>query len=156
MKILKAYRQPSVSQGEKVLEWHYFIVVDEFPSQITYEKIGRDYVGSSVNENGEVIASHFLQKENYGDAFAGRELQLKMKDGSTETIKDYWFDLGSYPGHGEFTSVGIGTPESLRDIYVYSGTSIQADLFEKMLEEYLEKDTFHAYYDIEKWLKDVE
>lgn len=153
MKILKAYRQPSRRSGKEVLDWHYFILVDEEP-EITYEKIGQDYVGSSKNENGEVISSHYLKKQSYGDAFAGREIRLNMKDGDTEVIKNYWFDHGSYPEHGTFTSVGIGTPESLKDIYVYHGSSIETNLFSEMLSEYLENDTFHKYYDIRKWLAD--
>lgn len=154
MKILKAYRQPSVRKGKEVLGWHHFIVVDEEPPPLTYEKVGQDYVGSAVATDGNIISSRFLKKQSFGDAFAGRELSLTMKDGSTEVIKDYWFDHGSYPEHGTFTSVGMGSPESLIKTYVYYGASIETSLFEKMLNEYLEHDTFHEYYDIKTWIEE--
>ena len=123
MKILKAYRQPSVRKGKEVLKWAYFIVADHEPPELTYEKIGQDYVGSAMDEDGDIISSHFLVKQPFGDAFAGREISLEMKDGSTEVLKDYWFDHGSYPEHGEFTGVAIGTPQSLQRMYAYSGAS---------------------------------
>lgn len=86
---------------------HYCVVFDKIP-EITYEKIGSDFIGS-YEENGNIIFSNYLKKESYGNAFAGRELKLRMKDYSIRTIKDYWFDYGSYHKHGEFINIGVKT-----------------------------------------------
>ena len=129
---------------------HYKAVFNEIP-ELTYEKIGRDYVGSTINSNGEIVASHWLEKRGYGDAFAGREIKLKMKDGSTETIKDYWFDNGSYKDHGEFMSIGAETLEGLQNCYVYFSYNINVSAFENMVKEYLSYDKIYDYREVEEW-----
>lgn len=143
MKILKLIKQK---------HGHYFVVFDEIP-EITYERIGTDYVGSAINSNGDIVASHFLKREFYGDAFGGREITLKMKDGSTEKIKDYWFDHGSYKAHGEFIGIGAGTVEQLQDCYVYFGYNINKNTFEKMIDEYLAYEKLYEYREVEEWCK---
>jgi len=130
----------------------YSAVFDEIPA-LTYEKIGSDYVGSAVNSNGDIVASHWLKKERYGDAFGGRELELEMKDGSVEKIKDYWFDYGSYPEHGEFMSIGAETLEGLQRCYVYFGYYINAVTFQKMVDEYLKFEKVYGYWEVEDWCK---
>lgn len=141
MEILKLVKQ---KHGQ------HFVVFDEVP-EITYEKIGSDYVGSALDLNGDIIASHFLKRESFGDAFAGRELDLKMKDGSTETIKNYWFDHGSYKGHGDFINIGAGTVEKLQDCYVYFSYNINKKTFEKMVDAYLKRDKVYGYYEVKEW-----
>jgi hypothetical protein len=125
---------------------------DEIP-EVTYEKIGIDYIGSAVDENGNIIFSRHLQWERFGDAFAGRELSLKMKDGSITKIKDHWFDWGCYEKHGEFVNIGAGTLESLQDCYVYFNCNINKDMFQKMLEDYYSIEKEYDYDEIEKWAK---
>lgn len=143
MKILKLIKQ---NYG------HYFAVFDEIP-RIEYEKVGADYVGSAVDSNGNIIASNHLKKERFGDAFGGREIALKMKGGSTEKIKDYWFDHGSYAQHGEFVSIGAGTVEKLQNCYVYFSYNINKSTFKKMVDEYLSKDRLYEYREVEEWCK---
>lgn len=128
----------------------YKAVFDKIP-ETTYEKIDGDYVGSYVNENGDIIASHWLERKGYGDAFGGREIGLKMKDGSTKTIKDYWFDSGTYPEHGDFVGIGAGTLEGLKNCYVYFGYYINAATFQKMVDEYLKYDKLYGYWEVEDW-----
>jgi hypothetical protein len=125
---------------------------DEIP-EITYEKIGSDYIGSAVSTNEKIIASEFLKWERFGNAFAGREITLKMKDGSIQKIKDHWFDCGSCKEHGEFISIGAGTLKSLQDCYVYCGYNINKETFEEMVEEYLSRDKLYEYYEVEDWCK---
>jgi len=143
MKILKLIKQ---KYG------NYFVVFDEIP-EITYEKIGNNYIGSAINSNGDIIASHFLKRESFGDAFGGREITLKMKDGSVKKIKDYWFDHGSYKGHGEFVGIGAGTIEELQKCYVYFGYNINKNTFEKMMDEYLTYEKLYDYKEVEEWCK---
>lgn len=148
MKILKATRQPAMTRwenGERVVKrWHYFVVLDEMP-KLTYEKINHDYVGSATDGDGNIIFSHYLKRQSFGGAFGGRELTLEMKDGSEEKIKDYWFDHGSYKGHGRFVDIGVGTPETLKNVFVFMGANIEKDLFDELLDEYLRTEKIYTY-----------
>lgn len=145
MKILKMY------VARRYGNVHYYCMFDEIP-EITYEKIGADYVGSAVDEDGDIIFSHFLRK-SYSGAFAGRELSLKMKDGSVQKIKDYWWDSGHYRGHGEFVDIGAGTLEDLQNCYVYCSCNINKATFQKMLDDYYSREKEYEYYEIEEWAK---
>lgn len=131
---------------------NYFAIFDKVP-ELTYEKIGADYIGSAVGSNGDIISSHFLKKERFGDAFGGREIELKMKDGNTEIIKNYWFDQGSYKEHGEFVGIGAGIIEELQKCYVYFGYNINKNTFEKMIDEYLAREKLYEYREVEEWCK---
>ena len=130
---------------------HCYVMFDEIP-QKTFEKIGIDYVGS-YEENGKVILSWYLKKERFGDAFGGREINLNIKDGTVKTIKDYWFDCGSYPEHGEFINIGAGTLEDLQRCFVFCSMNINKEAFENMVEEYLKRDKIYEYDEVEKWSK---
>jgi len=127
---------------------HFYLCVDKIP-KIKYERSGNDYIGQ--DKHG--FFSEHLEYENFPGAFGGREIELNMKDGSKEIIKDYWYTQGSYDEHGEFVSIGLGTKESLQDCYVYTSYQIQKDEFISLLKEYLSKDKLYDYWDIEKWLK---
>lgn len=141
MKILKLCR---VKQSSWI---HYYVIFDEIP-QMTYEKVGANYVGSACMEDGTVIFSEFLKKGHRG-AFAGRTIPLTMKDGSVENICDYWWDNGPYPAHGEFIGIGAGTVSDLQKCYVYCSMNIAKAAFEKMLEEYFRHDHSHEYYELQ-------
>ena len=125
---------------------------DEIP-QITYEKIGNDYIGSVTDDNGNIIFSEHLGYEHFGNAFGGREISLQMKDGSTQKIKDHWFTWGSYKPHGDFMGIGGGTLESLQNCYCYCSYNINVDTFQKMLDDYYSREKEYEYYEIEKWAK---
>ena len=144
MKIIKLYKSKGYS--------HYYVIFDEIP-KLTYEKIKGDYIGSALDEYGNIIFSEHLKWQPFGDAFAGRELTLKMKDGSIQKIKDHWFDHGHYKEHGEFIGIGAGTLESLQKCYVYCGLNINKDTFQKMLDDYYSREKEYDYYEIEKWCK---
>ena len=131
---------------------HYYVIFDIIP-EITYEKIGSDYIGSSVDSDGTIIASNFLGYEIFGDAFAGRELKLQMKDGSTQIIKDHWFNQGWYKKHGEFIGIGAGTLERLQRCFVYFSYNINKEKFNTMVEEYLSRDKLYSYQEVEDWCK---
>lgn len=131
---------------------HYYVMFDEI-SELTYEKIGSSYIGSAVDSEGNIIASEFLKYESWGNAFAGRELSLKMKDGSIQKIKNHWFDCGSYKEHGQFIGIGAGTLESLQDCYVYCSYNINIDTFNKMIDDYLTRDKIYTYDEVREWCK---
>lgn len=129
---------------------HYYCLFDEIP-EITYEKIGSSYVGSATDNNGNIIFSNYLGYESFGNAFGGRELTLKMKDGITEKVKDHWFDWGHYKNHGEFIDIGGGTLEKLQECYVYCGYNINKNTFERMLDDYYSREKEYKYDEIEEW-----
>jgi len=131
---------------------HYYVMFDEVP-ELTYEKTGGSYVGSAVDSNGNIIASQYLKYQSYGDAFAGRELILNMKDGSIEKIKDHWFDHGSYKEHGEFIGIGTGTLKKLQRCFVFFSYNINKETFFKMVEDYLTRDRLYEYRELEEWAK---
>lgn len=76
-----------------------------------------------------------------------------MKDGTSKIIKDYWFDYGSYPEHGEFINIGAGILEELQRCFVFCSMNINKEAFENMLEDYFKRDKVYEYYELEKWCK---
>jgi hypothetical protein len=143
MKILKLIKD---SYG------HYKAIFDNIP-EITYEKIGSDYVGSCSDEEGNIIFSHHLTYNSWGKAFAGREISLTMKNNSISKIKDYWYDNGSYQKHGEFISIGSGILEELQHCYVYCSMNINRFAFDRMVEDYLTREKIYEYREVEEWCK---
>lgn len=129
---------------------HYFAVFDEIPP-ITYEKIGSDYIGTAVDAKGNIVASSFLKREPYGRAFGGQEIKLSMKNGTTETIQDYWFDYGPHPSHGTCVNIGAATLQQLQQCYVYADYSVTKDIFEQMVDEYLRRDKVYTYQEVREW-----
>jgi len=132
---------------------NYYAMFDkEFPV-LTYEKIGSDYVGSVKDDNGNVILSNVLKWESWPGAFGGREITLKMKDGTDQVIKDYWYDCGYDSNEGEFISIGAGTLEELQKCFVYYSLNIKLSTFEEMVNEYLSRDKLYDYKEVEEWAK---
>lgn len=81
------------------------------PLRFVYSRSGKDFIGS------DGPFRDVLRYDRASDAFAGRELSLLMDDGSTETVKDHWWQ-SYFPG---CVSVAFGDVESLRKCYVFSG-----------------------------------
>ncbi len=144
MKILKMYVARKYGT-------HYYCVFDEIP-EVTYEKVGLNYEGSAEDENGNVIFSNMLGYEGMPGAFGGRELTLKMKDGSEKKIKDHWWDWGHCRKHGEFTDIGAGTIKDLQRCYVYCGMNINTHAFQLMLEDYYSREKEYGYDEINEWV----
>jgi hypothetical protein len=142
MKIIKAHKSK---------DGHLYLMVDDIP-KITYEKVGLSYVGS---DDKGYFNDYLKYEYAYGNmrAFAGREINLDMKDGTVTTIKDHWWDAGFYDKKHEYIGVGLGTLEKLQDCFVFCSYYIRKDKLEAMLEEYLKDNSFYDYWDIEKWCK---
>ena len=132
----------------------YHLCVDKIP-EITYEKVGPHYVGTAKYRN-QIVFSDFLQYSRHvgkWKAFAGREIYLKMKDGSTQIIKDDWWDAGSYTEDGtKYIHVGLATVDSLRKCYVYYAYNINEKFLHKILDDYLSKDKIYEYDEIRNWI----
>lgn len=149
MKILKMYVNRTSYQSS------YYCVLDEIP-QVTYEKVGNNYVGSAVDENGNIIFSDYLiyDPHPFRPAFGGRELTLHMKDGDIKKIKNYWFDAGYCEEHGEFIGIGAGTLDKLQECYVYCHFYINKKVFEEMLHDYYSRDKEYGYDEIGRFVKE--
>jgi len=141
MKIIKLH---------KSVHGHFYALLDEKP-ELTYEKVGNNYIGSVINEDGSIVFSEYLSYSSWGGAFGGRELQLKMKDGSVNTIKDHWWDRGYCRSHGECLSIGAATLEESQKCYVYYGMNINKAVFENMLNDYFSREKLYDYYEIKDW-----
>lgn len=157
MKILKITRTPSVSRYDKnselvVKQWHYYMIVDEIP-EVTYEEDNyRNVIGKAIDNAGNIIFSHYLKKKRYAGAFGGREIHLKMNDGSVNTYKDYWWDSGSYPNHGQFIDIGIATIDGFNDINVFNSRNINVNTLEILINDYLKHDRFYTHQEIKEWV----
>ena len=80
-------------------------------------------------------------------AFAGRELTLKMADGSTKKIKDYWWQTCKKG----YTDITVKDVEGLKRCYVFHGASITLEDLEILRVTYTGQT--YAYYDYEKIIK---
>lgn len=137
----------------KLSDTDYRAIFNEIP-EVTYEKIGSDYIGSAVDEEGNIIFSELLKYEGHTEAFkafAGRELTLTMKDGSIKEIKNDWWDHGSYPPHGKFINIGAGTLQDMQRCFVFCSMNINKHYFEKLLDEYYSRDKCYGYKETEEW-----
>lgn len=110
------------------------------PINITYEKVGRDFIGS----DGPFKDALAYDNSGLGKAFAGRSFDLKMKDGSVETIKDHWWDVG-IKGHVGITACDI---DSLKRCYVFCGYSASPEEIKALRDAY--EGDIYSYRDYEK------
>lgn len=99
------------------------------PLQLTYERVGNDYIGSDGPFRDALIYSRgggrFV-------AFAGRELTIAMKDGTTQKLKDHWWS-GGIKGYRDVVCSDV---ESLKRCYVFSGALCDPDSFAALRSSY--------------------
>lgn len=79
----------------------YAFVLDESPTMVYHEEMVKDnYTGRMkkmlVGKNDAGMMDFFTYGNElpYAKAFAGREFEILMGDGSKRTIKDVWWDCG--------------------------------------------------------------
>ncbi|CAG2152570.1 hypothetical protein LMG19282_04219 [Cupriavidus campinensis] len=113
--------------------------------KLTYERDGKGFIGS----DGPFRDVLYYSRASTGfKAFAGREFELQMKDGTVETIKDHWWN-----GHlNGSVSVAHGDVESLRKCYVFfGGTCIDPAALAELRATY--SGCVYPYRDYEKVIK---
>ncbi|TAI99823.1 hypothetical protein [Pectobacterium versatile] len=116
------------------------------PLEIVYEKTpSGDYIG----EDGPFKNLLYYKRGSKSfKAFCGRELTLKMKDGTTEKIKDHWWH-GLLNGTQSVVACDI---ESLKKCYVFNGGfSVNKEEYEAMRSTYT--GVVYPYWDYEKVIK---
>lgn len=83
------------------------------PLQLTYERVGNDYIGSDGPFRDALVFSRGCGRFV---AFGGRELTIPMKDGTTQKLKDHWWS-GGIKGYRHVVRSDV---ESLKRCYVFS------------------------------------
>lgn len=114
------------------------------PLKMTYERVGNDYIGSDGPFRDALIYSRgggrFV-------AFAGRELTIPMKDGSTQKLKDHWWS-GSIKG---LRSAVYSDVDSLKRCYVFSSALCDPEVLAALRGAY--KGCVYPYREYEKIIK---
>lgn len=116
---------------------HIGIVVDEMPD-LTYEKKGMYLIGS--DDSGLLFDCLYLQHDSYAKAFAGREFDLPMKDGTTTHCNgQYW--SGRTRECAELLGVELGdvtiqTLDELKKCYVFTGLQVNRSVYHKMVADF--------------------
>ncbi|OWG18289.1 hypothetical protein KDK82_1768 [Delftia sp. K82] len=114
------------------------------PLQLTYERVGNDYIGSDGPFRAALVYSHGSGRFV---AFAGRELTIAMKDGTTQKLKDHWWS-GSIKGYRDITRSDV---ESLKRCYVFSSALCDPESFAALRSSY--QGCVYPYRDYEKLIK---
>ena len=115
------------------------------PLNLTYERDGQDYIGSD-GPFRDVL--YYERSGGYFRAFAGRELSLKMKDGSIQKVKDHWWS-GGMKGYVSATYADV---DSLKRCYVfYGGACIDPSELAALRATYT--GCVYPYRDYEKVIK---
>lgn len=114
------------------------------PLHFIYKLVGNDFVGA----DGPFQDYLYYEKDcGSSVAFAGRELNLDMADGSVEKIKNHWWS-GIQEGHKELT---ISSVEALKKCYVFGSASIPKEQLVKLRASY--SGCVYPYWDYEKVLR---
>lgn len=136
-----------------------WIVFDEPVGQLTYEKHGSLLIGS--DERGIFYDCLYYDRPTpHMRAFAGREFDLPMKDGTTTHCNgQYWYghiaEAEKVVGE-EIAEIGASTKEELKQCFVFTSRNISKKRLDEMLEEFqasnpgYEPPGYHQYKDMIK------
>lgn len=127
-------------------------VLDRYP-EFRFQKEGSILW---ANHSGFFKVYHYERPSGRFQAFAGREFDIPMVDGSSIRAKGDWWDAGSgviAEKLGiELVPVTIGTKKGLQDCYVFSGGILMEKIaLERMRSEY--DGPVYPYRDYEKVIK---
>lgn len=126
---------------------HYHVVTNRSPVFV-YERMGQFLY---AKDGGFYSAYKYDRPSDHFKAFAGKEFDIPLKDGTIIHANGQWWD-GGLPADADrpdVVYVGRGTPESLRRCYVYCSAMIEKSALDAWLAEHEAID----YWDMEKILK---
>lgn len=118
-----------------------WVVFDEPVGQLTYEKHWSLLIGS--DERGIFYDCLYYDRPTpHMRAFAGREFDLPMKDGTTTHCNgQYWYghiaEAGRVIGE-EIAEIGASTKEDLKRCFVFTSRNISKKRLDEMVKEFEE------------------
>lgn len=111
------------------------------PSNLT-GKMQRMLVGQ--NEAGMMDFLTYGNELPYAKAFAGREFEILMEDGSKRKIKDVWWDSGStswMKKHNvELVDFTHNTFDELVNCFVFFSGTARKDVLQKLLDDFYDEN----------------
>lgn len=119
-----------------------FLVLNRKPS-IVYERRGDWLIG----EDGGVFDFYYFQRPSPNwKAFAGREFDIQMKDGSVIHAKGQWW----FGRPGDFCELvsqeGCSTPEYLAECNVFCSYHVDVDMITEWLSSNEPSNNYHKYH----------
>ncbi len=119
-----------------------FVVVDVRP-HLLYERRGNLLVG---DDDGFYNCFKYERPGATWKAFAGREFDIEMKDGSIEHAYGQWWDYWGKDIVPESTySIGVGTPESLWECNVFSSYHVSTAKYNAWLSNHKPSTYYEKY-----------
>lgn len=110
-----------------------FLILDEMP-EFKYERRGNCLVASY---DGFYNTYYYYRPGRHWKAFAGREFDIPMKDGTVEHAFGQWWDGKQQENAPEkIVHVGYKTIDKLKECYVFIGGHVS----KKKLEDWLSKN----------------
>lgn len=136
------------------------IVVDEIP-KLTYEKHGTNLIGSDDSE--VIFDCLYLQNDRLQKAFAGREFDLPMKDGTVTRCKgQYWSGRTRECANEIGIELGVATIQTLdalKKCYVFTGYQVNRLAYRSMVSEFFKKNPDYdifGYWEYEARIKGMD
>lgn len=139
-------------------------VLDETPS-LTWFKVTKvcDVALIGTTENNEFASwlTYRYSNREYSTAFAGREILLPMKDGTTFVAQHDWWDgtnsaveMWTQENNLSYGSIVCQSIDNLSSCYVFSSYQVEKSFFDKMVKEYVRTygNVVHEYWDFEEVL----
>lgn len=123
---------------------HYSIILNR-PINFEYEEVEPNLF--VAEDEGFYTALEY--KKGSRDAFAGREITMKMKNGESKVVKDsYWH---TSPKGIPLYQVGVASLDELNNIHVFCSACIRADILEDWLKNNDPKLNYYFYQNYPSW-----
>lgn len=128
---------------------HYYVIVDQ-PVRFVYSRVGPRFNGKHGNFHDFLSGTG-----RKGEAFAGREFDINLDDGSTFHCQG---DVWSCAPPSDFTPVidcGLSTLEQLSKCYVFSSGWVERTTLEAWLAENEPTDDYYKHDERTQWNRTV-
>jgi len=120
----------------------YNFVLDEMPEMIHWFETKELILGEDKTKT--FVSSYEYYVDPFTGSFGGSNFYITMDDGSEKDIGGVWWDRGSKGFNCKTQPIGIGTPESLADCFVFYALTIKCRRYNQLLKEYQGK-IYDAY-----------
>lgn len=103
------------------------VVIDK-PLRLAYERDG----SLLIADDEGWLGAYRLEHDRYAKAFAGREFEIPMLDGTAVKANGQWWDT-LHPRHKEATYVGVATIAELEQCYVFCSGSVLTSKLQRLI-----------------------